>query len=87
MALNRYVLTATVSVPAGTITQDTVAGVGNGSAYAAPGVNLYGLEPITFIAGTVIVADPSGKLYAAIGARNLRAYAGTDMTGRDGISN
>lgn len=91
MALSRYVLTATVTVPAGTITTPVAgepstggaAGFGNTSTSAG-----IGYFPQTFLAGQVIVADPAGALYTAIGASNLRAYVqGQDDVGHAALSN
>ena len=92
MALNKYVLTATVTVPAGTITTPVVAGepgtggaAGHGNSSTSAG---YGLWPHTFIEGTAIVLDPAGPLFTAIGAGNLRAYTqGTDDVGHAALSN
>ena len=90
MALNRYVLTATTTVPAGTPATPAAgepatggaAGYGNASTTSGP------LWPTTYLAGTAIVLDPAGQLYAAIGAGNLRAYVqGQDDVGHQGLSN
>jgi hypothetical protein len=91
MALNRYVLTATVTVAAGT-PATVVAGepgtggaAGYGSTAVSAGIGYFGQ---TFLAGTTIVADPAGALYAAIGAGNLRAYVqGNDDVGHASLSN
>jgi hypothetical protein len=90
MALNRYVLTATVTVPAGTPATVTAgepatggaAGYGNASTTGGP------LWPVTYKAGQVIVLDPAGALYATIGAGNLRAYVqGQDDRGGAALAN
>ena len=88
--LNRYVLTATTTVPAGT-PATPVAGepgtggaAGFGSASTSAG---YGIFPQTFIKGTPIVLDPAGALYAAIGAGNLRAWADGEAVGHAGLAN
>jgi hypothetical protein len=48
----------------------------------------YANVPLTFLAGTAIVLDPAGALYAAIGAGNLRAFTqGTDNVGHVALSN
>lgn len=73
MAISRYVLTATVTVPAGTAATPVAgepstggaAGFGSASTSAA-----YGVFPQTFVRGTPIVLDPAGPVYAAIGAGN-----------------
>ena len=42
----------------------------------------------TFLAGTTIMLDPAGALYAAIGAGNLRAYTqGQDDVGHAALGN
>jgi hypothetical protein len=90
MALNKYVLTATVTVPAGTAATVTAgepatgapAGPGNAATTGGP------LYPATYIKGTPIVLDPAGALYAAIGAGNLRAYVqGQDDVGHAALAN
>ena len=46
------------------------------------------LYPATFVANQVIVLDPTGALYAAIGAGNLRPYQqGQDDVGHASLSN
>jgi hypothetical protein len=92
MALNRYVLTAKVTVPAGAYTADvatpgTSANFGTGS--YAQGASEYGSAGgATWYPGQVIWADPSGALYTAIGSGSLRAFAdGTDTNGHWGVSN
>lgn len=92
MALNRYVLTAKVTVPAGTFAADvatpgTSTDFGTGS--YAQGAGEYGSGgSLTWFPGQVIWADPSGALYAAIGSSNLTAYRdGTDLVSHFGISN
>lgn len=92
MALNRYVLTATVVVPAGTITTPIVAGepgTGGAAGYGNTSTSAgFGLYPQTFIQGTTIVLDPAGPLFTAIGAGNLRAYTqGTDDVGHAALAN
>jgi hypothetical protein len=90
MALNRYVLTATVTVPAGTLAT-AVAGEPQTGAPAGPGnaATTGGqLFPATYLAGTAIVLDPAGPLYAAIGGGNLRAYVqGQDDRGGAALAN
>jgi hypothetical protein len=91
MALNRYVLTATVMVPAGTITTPIAGEPGSGGAagFGSTSVSAgYGYFGQTFIAGTAIVLDPAGALYAAMGAGNLRAYVqGQDDRGGAALAN
>ncbi len=87
MALSRFVLTNTVTVPAGT-SATPVAGepaTGGAAGYGNSSISYF---PQTFIAGTVIVLDPTGPVYAAIGAGNLRAYQqGQDDIGHAALSN
>lgn len=76
MALQRYVLTATVTVPAGTAATVTAgepgtgAPAGPGNAAVTPATWTY--FPQVFLAGTAIVLDPAGPLYALIGAGTWR---------------
>jgi hypothetical protein len=90
MALSRYVLISTVTVPAGT-PATVVAGepatggaAGFGTAAISSGAVLY---PQTYKAGQVIMLDPACPLYTALSA-NLRPYVqGQDDVGHSGISN
>ena len=92
MALNKYVLTATVTIPAGTITTPIVAGepgtggaAGFGNTSTSAGAGYF---PQTITAGTAIVLDPTGPVFTAIGAGNLRAYVpGQDDVGHAATSN
>jgi hypothetical protein len=80
MALNRYVVTVSTTVPAGTPTA-VPSGPGTVS-WSGPGP-----YPVTYANGQVIMLDDAGPWYAAIGAGHLRAYVqGTDDV-RPGISN
>ena len=91
MALNRYVLTSTVVVAAGTATTVVAGEPGTGGAAGFGNESISaGAEdwPTTFVAGTVIVLDPTGALYTAIGGGNLRAYVqGQDDVGHAALSN
>jgi hypothetical protein len=97
MAFGRWVLTARVTVPAGTASApsgpgNTVTyanGSGSTSKWAPP-------FPVTFLPGQIIYADdtapgatPTGpqQLFQAIGAANLRAYVQGTSDGHDGLSN
>jgi hypothetical protein len=85
MAVSRYVLTSTVTVAAGTASADALNG--NGSA-STPATGWSALWPTTFIAGTAIMLDPAGKLFAAIGVGNLRANVqGQDDRGGAALAN
>jgi len=91
VALSRYVVTNTTTVPAGTPATVTAGepgtggAAGYGSASTSAGIGYF---PQTFIAGTPIVLDPAGQVYAAIGAGNLRAYVpGQDDVGHAALAN
>ena len=79
MALSRYVLTATVTVPAGTPAADA-----NGFGLATFSGPAF---PATFIKGTAIMLDPAGSLYTAIGAGNLRAWSDGEAVGHARLAN
>lgn len=90
MAINRYVLTAQVTIAAGTTSTVVAgepatggaAGFGNTSTTGGP------IWPTTLIKGQVIMLDPAGSLYTAIGAGNLRAFVdGQDTVGHACLSN
>ena len=91
MALNKYVVTSTTTVPAGTPSTVTAGepGTGGAAGYGNASVSAgVGYFPQTFLAGTTIVLDPTGPLYAAIGAGNLRAYVqGQDDVGHASPAN
>jgi hypothetical protein len=85
VALSRYVLTATVTVAAGTPATPVAGepGTGGAAGYGNAATSAgYGVFPQTFVKGTAITLDPAGTLYAAIGAGNLRAY----VPGQDDVS-
>ena len=90
MAVNRYVVTAVVTVPPGAAAT-VVAGepgtggaAGFGGAPTASGPWL----PITLQPQQVIMLDPAGGLYTAIGAGNLRPFVdGQDTVGHAGLTN
>jgi hypothetical protein len=70
VALSRYVLTSTVTVPAGTASAPAQPGA---TVSYAQGAGDYGSSGgVTFLKGTTILADPAGQLDAAIGSSNLR---------------
>lgn len=81
----------TVTVPAGT--PATVAagepGTGGAAGYGSTSTSAgTGYFPQTFLAGTAIILDPAGALYAAIGAGNLRPYVqGQDDRGGAALAN
>jgi hypothetical protein len=89
MALNRYVITQTTTVPAGTLATPMpgepatggVAGFGSSATTGGP------LFAATFLAGTPILLDTASALYAALSA-SLRPYVqGTDDRGADALAN
>lgn len=70
-ALQRYVLTATVVVPGGTLAEGTPSRSGP----AGPGgasTAVSHTPPATAIKGQVVLLDPDGGAYAAIGAAKFR---------------
>jgi len=90
MAVNRYILTADVTIPAGTASTVVAgepatggaAGFGNASTTGGP---LWGTR---IPKGTSIMLDPAGPVYAQIGAGNLRAFIdGQDTVGHAGLHN
>jgi hypothetical protein len=90
MALTRYVLTATVTVAAGTASTLVAGEPGTGGAAGFGSASTTGgpLFPQTFIKGTPIVLDPASALYTAIGAGNLRAFVqGQDDVGHAALGN
>ncbi len=92
MALARYVITSAVTVPAGTAATPaagepgTGGAAGFGNAATSAGAVLW---PMTFQAGTTIILDPAGPLYAALGGlTNLRLFTqGTDDAGHAALAN
>ena len=73
MALSRFVVTAEVTVPAGTMTPGTF----GTASYAGPAGSPQQRAPAA-----------ACQLYAAIGAGNLRAYVqGTDDAGHAALTN
>ena len=92
MALNRYVLTATVTVPAGS--PATVAagepGTGGAAGFGTAGISAgYGAFPQTFVLGTPIMLDSAFPLYTYLNGQGaLRPYVqGTDDVSHAAISN
>ena len=89
MALSRYVLTATITVAAGTAAT-VVAGEPGTGAPAGPGNAATTGGPLwatTYQQGQVIELDPTGALYSQIGAGNLRAFVDADTVGHQGLAN
>jgi hypothetical protein len=84
MALNRYVVTADVVIPAGTAATLTPGEPGTG-APAGPGNAATNGGPVwatKILKGTAIVLDPAGPLYSQIGAGSLRPF----VDGQDSVS-
>jgi hypothetical protein len=91
MALGRFVVLASVSLPGEVLTAGT-GGWGNATGTAAAGH--WDIGGATFVAGQVIIADSSAGssgpqlLYQAIGAANLRPYVqGQDDVGHAALAN
>jgi hypothetical protein len=88
--VNRYVVTSTTTVPAGTPATVTAGepGTGGAAGYGSAATTGGPLWATAYARGQVIALDPAGPLYAQIGAGNLRAWSdGQDSAGRPGISN
>lgn len=86
MAINQYELTATVTVPAGTAATVVAGEPGTGGAAGygnqASVAGTYGdIRPVTYKIGQLIALDPTGQLYAAIGAGNLRLVTPSQESG------
>jgi hypothetical protein len=90
VALNRYVVTADTTVPAGTAAIVTAGepGTGGAAGFGSAAVASGPLRNITYRAGTPLLLDTAGSLYAALNvAGALRAFTDADAAGRPGISN
>lgn len=88
MALNRYVLTATVTVTPGAPAVLVAGEPATGGAFGTGATTGGPLMPSTLIKGTPIILDPASAMYAAIGAGNLRAYVpGQDDVGHAALGN
>ena len=90
MAVNRYVLTATVQLAAGTAAAVVAGEPGTGGAAGFGGAPTTGgpVWPTTLLKGQAIMLDPAGPLFTQIGAGNLRAFVdGTDTVGHGCLSN
>ncbi len=91
MALSKFVLTSTVTIPPGTITTPVAGEPGSGGAagYGSTSTSAgYGVFAQTLQQGQVIVLDPAGALFTAIGAGNLRSFTAAQETGGSlGVSN
>lgn len=89
VTLNKFVVTATTTLPAETVTVTTGEVGGGGAGAAGTPANSWGTTPLTFIKGQIVVLDngtPS-PLYTALSSV-LRPYVpGQDDVGREAISN
>jgi hypothetical protein len=90
MAISRFVLIATVTLPPCVMT--AIAGNQFGIAGSTEAAGHWGAAGATIPEGTIIYADSGGTggaglLYTAIGAGNLRAYADTDAVGHAALAN
>ena len=76
MALSRYVVTTTTTVPAGTPATVTAGEPGSGGAAGFGSASISAgavLWPQTFVRDTPIILDPAGPLYVALSG-SLRPY-------------
>jgi hypothetical protein len=91
MALGRYVVTQTSTVPAGTLAAPTVGdpATSGQAGYGSSATTGGQLWATTFLAGTPVVLDTSSALYVSLnGAGALRPYQqGTDDVSHAAISN
>ena len=90
VAINRYVLTSTVTVGTGTAATVVAGEPGTGSPAGPGNAATTGgpLWPTTYQQGQLIELDPAGTLFAAIGSGNLRAYVqGSDDVGHQALAN
>jgi hypothetical protein len=97
MGYGRFVVTAKVTVAAGTASApgqyNTVTwanGSGSASKWAPPSATTFERGTVIFADDTAPGATPTGpqQLYQAIGAGNLRAYVqGADDSGHAGLAN
>lgn len=92
MALARYVITASVTVPAGTPATVTAGepGTGGAAGFGNTGISAgYAAFPQTFVAGTLIVLDSASPLYTYLNGQGalLPYQQGTDDVSHAAISN
>jgi hypothetical protein len=86
-ALAKYVVTANVTIPAGTVTAGSAAQT-YGTDSAAPGAGTWSIWPTTWQKGMILWLDSAGLLFAAIGGGNLRlAVDGQDNVGHAALGN
>jgi hypothetical protein len=91
MAVNKYIVTATTTIAAGTPATPTAGEPGTGGVASHGSMATTGgpLWATTYQAGQAIVLDTAGSLYASLnGAGALRAYQqGTDDVSHAAIGN
>ncbi len=90
MAISRYVLTANVTIAAGTAATVVAGepGTGGAAGYGNAATTGGPLWPVTYQQGQVIELDPAGPLFTQIGAGSLRAFVqGQDDAGHQSLAN
>lgn len=88
MAINRYIVTATTTIPAGTAATVVAGESATGGAFGSAPTTGGPIWPTTLIKGQAVMLDPAGAVYALIGAGNLRAFVdGQDTVGHAALSN
>lgn len=90
MAVNKYIVTATTTIAAGTAATLTPSepGTGDPAGPCSPAVASGPLWPVTFLKGTPIVLDTAGSLYAALnGAGALRPLTDADTVSHAALAN
>ena len=92
MALNRYVLTSTTTVPAGTLATPAAGepGTGGAAGFGSTGISAgYGAFPQSFQPGTPIVLDSASPIYTYLNGQGaLRPYVqGTDDVSHAALAN
>lgn len=92
MAINRYVLTSTVAIAAGTPATVVAgepgtggpAGYGNAGTVTAGGESNWPAGQ-SLLKGMIIMLDPTGPLFTQIGAGNLQLVTPAQETGGTGL--
>jgi hypothetical protein len=90
VALNRYVITQTITVPAGTAATPTPGEpeTGGAAGYGSAAVTGGQLFATTFLAGTPLLLDTGSALYAALnGAGALRPFTDADTVSQATLGN
>lgn len=82
MALNRYIVTSAQVLPAGAFTLDASSGLRFGTGSTANGAGNYGSGGGVIVPkGRLLLLDPAGQVFAAIGAGNLALVTPAQETG------